>query len=158
MLWPGFRIKRHSGVATATTLCTRSWLNIYVSNKNLNQRFLLWVEQQRLALREFVARQPVQQKGLLLALLSGDESLLDQATEEQFQRFGMSHLLAISGPHVLIFAFIVCGSVAISDFKVRTADLSEMAKAVFFESAFFVMCITVLCLCRFCIFQRYALY
>ncbi|MCP5774037.1 ComEC/Rec2 family competence protein, partial [Klebsiella pneumoniae] len=48
--------------------------------------------------------------GLLLALLSGDESFLDQATEQKFQRFGMSHLLAISGPHVLIFAFIVCGA------------------------------------------------
>ena len=78
--------------------------------QKLNQRFLLWVERQRLALREFVIRQPVQHKGLLLALLTGDESLLNQATEQQFQRFGMSHLLAISGPHVLIFAFIVCGT------------------------------------------------
>src|SRR5690606_27509185 len=76
--------------------------------QNLSPRILLWVERQRLALREFVARQPVQHKGLLLALLSGDESLLDPATERQFQRFGMSHLLAISGPHVLIFALMVC--------------------------------------------------
>lgn len=78
--------------------------------QNLSPRILLWVERQRLALREFVARQPVQYKGLLLALLSGDESLLDPATERQFQRFGMSHLLAISGPHVLIFALMVCGT------------------------------------------------
>src|SRR5690606_33833708 len=41
---------------------------------------------------------------------SSDLSLLDPATERQFQRFGMSHLLAISGPHVLIFALMVCGT------------------------------------------------
>ena len=105
----GFRIK-HIQELQPQQLYALGHAKYLRQQKNLNQRFLLWVEQQRLALREFVARQPVQQKGLLLALLSGDESLLDQATEQQFQRFGMSHLLAISGPHVLIFAFIVCGT------------------------------------------------
>ncbi len=61
----------------------------------------LWVEQQRLALRNFIHQQPVQHEGLMLALLTGDKSLLDTETEQLFQRFGMSHLLAISGPHVL---------------------------------------------------------
>lgn len=32
---------------------------------------------------------------------------LDDSTKTQFQRFGMSHLLAISGPHVLILASMV---------------------------------------------------
>ena len=45
---------------------------------------------------------------MTLALLTGDESLLDKNLEQQFQRFGMSHLLAISGPHVVIFAVIIC--------------------------------------------------
>ena len=75
----------------------------------LNQ-IQLWVEQQRLALRHFIAQQPVRNKGLLLALLTGDQSLLQSETEQLFQRFGMSHLLAISGPHVLIFALLLCWS------------------------------------------------
>lgn len=70
----------------------------------------LWIEQQRLALRDFIHQQPVQHKGLLLALLTGDKSLLDRQTEQLFQRFGMSHLLAISGPHVLIFAILFCAA------------------------------------------------
>ncbi|MEX7656107.1 ComEC/Rec2 family competence protein, partial [Pseudomonas aeruginosa] len=32
----------------------------------------------------------------MLALLTGDRSLLDKNTEQMFQRFGISHLLAIS--------------------------------------------------------------
>lgn len=70
----------------------------------------LWMEQQRLALRNFIDQQPVKHKGLLLALLTGDKSLLKPETEQFFQRFGMSHLLAISGPHVLIFALLLCWS------------------------------------------------
>ncbi|WP_407305995.1 DNA internalization-related competence protein ComEC/Rec2 [Acinetobacter sp.] len=68
----------------------------------------LWMEQQRLALRNFISKQPLKHKGLLLALLTGDKSLLKPETEQFFQRFGMSHLLAISGPHVLIFALLLC--------------------------------------------------
>jgi len=77
---------------------------------SVSSQIQLWVEQQRLALRYFIRQQPVQHKGLMLALLTGDKSLLDTATEQLFQRFGMSHLLAISGPHVLIFAVLLCWS------------------------------------------------
>ncbi len=112
--------------------------------QNLGQRFLLWVERQRLALREFLARQPVQHKGLLLALLSGDESLLNQATEQQFQRFGMSHLLAISGPHVLIFAFIICGSLQylISRY---TPQIYLKWPRQYFLSLPFLLCVLLYC-------------
>jgi competence protein ComEC len=77
---------------------------------SVSNQIQLWVEQQRLALRNFINQQPVQHKGLMLALLTGDKSLLDPETEHLFQRFGMSHLLAISGPHVLIFAVLLCWS------------------------------------------------
>ncbi|MFH7765677.1 DNA internalization-related competence protein ComEC/Rec2 [Acinetobacter sp. BSP-28] len=77
---------------------------------SVSNQIQLWVEQQRLALRSFIKQQPVQHKGLMLALLTGDKSLLDFETEQLFQRFGMSHLLAISGPHVLIFAVLLCWS------------------------------------------------
>jgi competence protein ComEC len=75
---------------------------------SVSRQIQLWVEQQRLALRNFIHQQPVQHEGLILALLTGDKSLLDTETEQLFQRFGMSHLLAISGPHVLIFAVLLC--------------------------------------------------
>lgn len=70
-------------------------------------QFPLWIEQQRLNFRGFIQHQPLGHKGLMLALLTGDESLLSKETKMQFQRFGMSHLLAISGPHVVIFAMMV---------------------------------------------------
>lgn len=77
-------------------------------NQSFTAKFKRWVELQRLDIRYFIQKQPIQHKGLTLALLTGDESLLNKQIEEQFQRFGMSHLLAISGPHVLIFACMMC--------------------------------------------------
>lgn len=70
-------------------------------------QFRLYIEQLRYGYREFIQHQPLVQKGLLLGLLTGDRSLLSAHTEAQFQRLGISHLLAISGPHVLIFALLV---------------------------------------------------
>lgn len=103
----GFRIKQIEQLDSAivSTLGHSQYIR---EQRALTQQFLLWVEQKRLELREFIARQPVQNKGLLLALLTGDESFLNHATKQQFRRMGMSHLLAISGPHVLIFALMVC--------------------------------------------------
>ena len=103
----GFRIKQIEQLDSAT-VSTLGHSQYVREQRSLTQQFLLWVEKKRLQLREFIARQPVQNKGLLLALLTGDESLLNPATEQQFRRMGMSHLLAISGPHVLIFALMVC--------------------------------------------------
>ncbi|WP_180139807.1 DNA internalization-related competence protein ComEC/Rec2 [Acinetobacter sp. YH12043] len=103
----GFRIKQIEQLDSAT-VSTLGYSQFIREQRALTQQFLLWVEKKRLQLREFIARQPVQNKGLLLALLTGDESLLNPATEQQFRRMGMSHLLAISGPHVLIFALMVC--------------------------------------------------
>ncbi|OTG66639.1 DNA internalization-related competence protein ComEC/Rec2 [Acinetobacter silvestris] len=68
----------------------------------------LSIERQRLYFRNFIEQQPLMHKGLLLALLTGDESLLSKQTQDLFKRLGISHLLAISGPHVLIFAVIFC--------------------------------------------------
>ena len=73
-----------------------------------NARLKLAVEQKRFDFRDYLSRQPFQQKGLLLALLTGDESLLSKETQQMFKRLGISHLLAISGPHVLIFAVLFC--------------------------------------------------
>ena len=74
----------------------------------LAQKLQLSIEKKRLAVREFIAQQPIKHQGLLLGLLTGDRSLLDPQTEDDFRRLGISHLLAISGPHVLIFAAMLC--------------------------------------------------
>lgn len=46
-------------------------------------------------------------KGVLLGLLTGDRSLIDADTTLLYQHMGISHLLAISGPHVLLAALII---------------------------------------------------
>lgn len=69
---------------------------------------LLAIEKKRLDFRAYIQAQPLSHKGLILALLTGDESLLSDTTKAQFKVLGISHLLAISGPHVLIFAVLFC--------------------------------------------------
>ena len=78
------------------------------SNSSWLSRFKVSSEQLRLDFRNLIQSQSLNHKGLLLALLTGDESLLSDSVKEQFRVLGISHLLAISGPHVLIFAVIVC--------------------------------------------------
>ncbi|RZF55732.1 DNA internalization-related competence protein ComEC/Rec2 [Acinetobacter halotolerans] len=75
--------------------------------QGIRAKFLLNVEMKRLAFRQMLQASNLQHKGLLLALLTGDESLLSNALKQQFQQLGISHLLAISGPHVLIFALML---------------------------------------------------
>ncbi|WP_445407209.1 DNA internalization-related competence protein ComEC/Rec2 [Acinetobacter seifertii] len=70
-------------------------------------RFHLNIEKLRLTFRYLLHNSSLQQKGLLLALLTGDESLLSDETQLQFKQLGIAHLLAISGPHVLIFAIML---------------------------------------------------
>ncbi len=75
--------------------------------QTLQEKFLLNVEILRLSFREMLQASTLQHKGLLLALLTGDESLLSNRLKQQFQQLGLSHLLAISGPHVLVFALML---------------------------------------------------
>jgi competence protein ComEC len=75
--------------------------------QSISAKFLLSVEMKRLEFRQMLQTSNLQHKGLLLALLTGDESLLSNTLKQQFQQLGISHLLAISGPHVLIFAFML---------------------------------------------------
>lgn len=70
-------------------------------------RFHLNIEKLRQTFRQMLKTSFLQQKGLILALLTGDESLLSEETQTQFKELGIAHLLAISGPHVLIFALML---------------------------------------------------
>lgn len=49
----------------------------------------------------------IQSYAILLGLLTGDKSLMDSDIKNLYQVTGISHLLAISGPHVLMLASIV---------------------------------------------------
>ncbi len=73
-------------------------------------RFQINIEKLRLNFRHLLQNSSLQQKGLILALLTGDESLLSDETQIQFKQLGIAHLLAISGPHVLIFAIMLSWS------------------------------------------------
>lgn len=75
--------------------------------QSLQAMLLLKIETTRLSFRNMFQASDLQHKGLLLALLTGDESLLSNRLKQQFQQLGISHLLAISGPHVLIFALLL---------------------------------------------------
>ncbi|HEM7793588.1 TPA: DNA internalization-related competence protein ComEC/Rec2 [Acinetobacter nosocomialis] len=70
-------------------------------------RFQINIEKVRLNFRHLLQNSSLHQKGLILALLTGDESLLSDETQIQFKQLGIAHLLAISGPHVLIFAMML---------------------------------------------------
>lgn len=73
-------------------------------------RFQINIEKLRLNFRHLLQNSSLHQKGLILALLTGDESLLSDETQIQFKQLGIAHLLAISGPHVLIFAIMLSWS------------------------------------------------
>ncbi len=72
------------------------------------QHLRLDVEGLRLHFRNDLLKMPLQHRGLMLAMLTGDRSLLSPELEKQFERHGISHLLAISGPHVVLFAVMLC--------------------------------------------------
>ena len=107
-------------------------------------QFKIAIEKQRLRLREFIQKQPLRNNGLILALLTGDKSLLNKGTEQLFQRFGMSHLLAISGPHVLIFAILVCWCIRRSLAK-WLPDLYLKWPQQYVLVLPFIMCVSLYC-------------
>lgn len=102
----GFRVK-HMEALTEQHISALGYAKVIEQHQRWIHQVPLWIEKQRLNFRIFLQHQPLPNKGLLLALLTGDESLLSKDTKMQFQQFGMSHLLAISGPHVVIFAMMV---------------------------------------------------
>lgn len=51
--------------------------------------------------------QSQQVKAVNLSLLTGDRALIDKSTKELYQLAGISHLLAISGTHVLFLAVVL---------------------------------------------------
>ena len=54
-----------------------------------------------------------QSKAVTLSLLTGDRSLINRDTKDLYQLAGISHLLAISGTHVLFLAIMLAGAVVL---------------------------------------------
>lgn len=62
------------------------------------------VQDMRLDIRQHISQFQSPAKGVLLGLLTGDRSLIDSTTTDLYRQMGISHLLAISGPHVVLAA------------------------------------------------------
>ena len=54
-----------------------------------------------------------QARAVTLSLLTGDRSLINRETKDLYQLAGISHLLAISGTHVLFLAIVLSGLVTL---------------------------------------------
>jgi competence protein ComEC len=106
-LMASFQVKQFELLNKSQAL-TESSTSFVQRHRGFLQASRLWIEQKRLNCRNWLMQSPLRHRGLLLALLTGDESLLDDITQQQFQNLGIQHLLAISGPHVLVFAMLLC--------------------------------------------------
>ncbi|HBU88374.1 MAG TPA: DNA internalization-related competence protein ComEC/Rec2, partial [Acinetobacter sp.] len=102
----GFSVQ-HIEPLNSNEIYRLGYQNHLKQQQNFLTRQRLNIEKLRLKFRLMLKKSPFQNKGLLLALLTGDESLLNEDIKNQFKQLGISHLLAISGPHVLIFAILL---------------------------------------------------
>ncbi len=80
------------------------------------QRFRTRIDQGRWRLRQHFYQDwsaqttaGQQAKAVTLSLLTGDRSLINRDTKDLYQLAGISHLLAISGTHVLFLAIVLAG-------------------------------------------------
>lgn len=98
----------HSTLTTSTLASSTRYL----------QRLRMAIDQGRWQLRQHfyqewghysIAEQ--QARAVTLSLLTGDRSLINRDTKDLYQLAGISHLLAISGTHVLFLAILLAGLV-----------------------------------------------
>lgn len=80
------------------------------------QRFRQRIDQGRWQLRQHFyqgwarySNAEQQARAVTLSLLTGDRSLINRETKDLYQLAGISHLLAISGTHVLFLAIVLAG-------------------------------------------------
>lgn len=114
---------RHiDGVANILTVGTSNVTNTEVSkpafaSSSYLQRFQTYINQGRWQLRQHFYQDwstqttaAQQAKAVTLSLLTGDRSLINRDTKDLYQLAGISHLLAISGTHVLFLAIMLSGA------------------------------------------------
>lgn len=115
-------------LAVSPTLVNSSEISNEISDKKYSkqsldsdsylQRFRTRIDQGRWRLRQhfyqdWSAQTTAEQqaKAVTLSLLTGDRSLINRDTKDLYQLAGISHLLAISGTHVLFLAIVLAGIV-----------------------------------------------
>ncbi|WP_352338648.1 ComEC/Rec2 family competence protein [Psychrobacter sp. 16-MNA-CIBAN-0192] len=128
----------YSTLATSTLKTSTSYL----------QRFRLSIDQGRWQLRQHFyqgwarySSAEQQARAVTLSLLTGDRSLINRETKDLYQLAGISHLLAISGTHVLFLAIVLAGlATIILDNKAailyRTVPRSQIRWLVMISAAF----------------------
>ncbi|OUY05716.1 DNA internalization-related competence protein ComEC/Rec2 [Acinetobacter populi] len=96
----------YSQPLSADEIQRMGWYRFVVEQQRPLAQWRLWIEQLRLSYRQQLVGDTAanQNKALLLGLLTGDRSGISKDSIELYQMMGISHLLAISGPHVLILA------------------------------------------------------
>lgn len=103
-------IVRFSQPISAKQVTILGWHQFVNDQLSTLKKWQLNVEKLRLQYRTHLLTEPVNHSNaLLLGLLTGDRSGIDQELTLLYQQMGISHLLAISGPHVLILASLVTG-------------------------------------------------
>ena len=104
-------------LATSTaTIPFDNSLALSTADNSYLQRFRTAIDQGRWQLRQhfyqdWAAQSNAEQqaKAVTLSLLTGDRSLINRDTKDLYQLAGISHLLAISGTHVLFLAIVLAG-------------------------------------------------
>ena len=115
---------RHiDGVANIVTTSTSSFALdessvLEAASRSYLKRFRTRIDQGRWQLRQHFYQEwagqttaTQQAKAVTLSLLTGDRSLINRDTKDLYQLAGISHLLAISGTHVLFLAIMLAGTV-----------------------------------------------
>lgn len=121
-----------------------------------SERFLLMVERGRETYRNvFLKNFPQDQAhAVTLSLLTGDRALIDGKTKAIYQYGGISHLLAISGAHVLFLALLLSSVVL---FFVDRFGASLYVRLPRWQLSFWVMGLTALIYALFTGFEVPAL-
>lgn len=104
-------------LATSTSTIALSQSSALVSSDSYFKRLRTNINQGRWQLRQHFyqawSQQTLDQQqadAVTLSLLTGDRSLINRPTKDLYQLAGISHLLAISGTHVLFLAIILAGA------------------------------------------------
>lgn len=78
--------------------------NNRVQFKSIVQKSADWIKN---VLNKYQEQENPQNIALLTGLLLGDKSLLDKSSKELFTENGLSHILAVSGMHLVFFFYLV---------------------------------------------------
>lgn len=115
---------RQRGVQALATVVEidKNSIELYRGEMSFSELFLSKIEQLRWGFREKIQqnmlrsfdknnKEQVMQShdshAILLGLLTGDRALMSSYIKNTYQQTGISHLLAISGPHVLMLASVL---------------------------------------------------